>query len=221
MNFLIGAFLTFLLSFPLIEGQTIAEKKAGIVSGGTSGLSPDIQKLLAEVNSDMADTLDEIDELYQKVQLLYQRGAPLEEFEPLLLRIRVLRGHFEDLEISWRDKAAATDSETYALWHQPETTIGQLVNDYGSQDYVYVSQPEISKIKISIDSSLPIPRSSWDEMLQLILNQSGIGVRQLSPFLRELYLLQKKFYGSSIDHRQTRRIGALPWRCPGSFCINP
>ena len=26
--------------------------------------------------------------------------------------------------------------EGYALWHQPESTLGQLVIDYGSQNYV-------------------------------------------------------------------------------------
>ena len=157
MNFLIGSFLTFLLSFSLIEGQTIAEKKAGIVSGGSGGLSPDVQRLLTEVNSDLADTQDEIAELYQKVQMLYQRGAPLEAFEPYLLRIRSLKRHLEELEITWRDKAAATDEETYALWHQPETTIGQLVNDYGSQDYVYVSRRKFQNLKSASIRACPFP----------------------------------------------------------------
>ncbi|MBA2728881.1 MAG: type II secretion system protein GspD [Parachlamydiaceae bacterium] len=221
MNFLIGSFLTFLLSCSLIEGQTIAEKKAGIVTGGTGGLSPDAQKMLGEVNTNLCDTQDEIAELYQNVQMLYQSGAPLEVFEPSLLRIRELRSRLKDIEVTWREKAASFDDETYALWHQPETTIGQLVNDYGSQDYVYVSPPEVSKLKISIDSSLPIPRCSWDEMLQLILNQSGIGVRQLSPFLRELYLLQKNSTAPQLITDRREELEFYPGDARVVFVLTP
>src|SRR5262249_4868271 len=41
-----------------------------------------------------------------------------------------------------------------------------------------------------LNSNLPIPRESWAECLELILSQYGIGVRQLNPYLREIYILR-------------------------------
>lgn len=221
MKLMIGSLLSVFLCFNMLEGQTIAEKKAGVVSGGGGGFSPELQKLLVDVNNDMTETQLEIADLYQRVQLLFQRGAPLEAFEEPLARIFELRQHILELESSWRQTALSTDEEAYALWHQPDTTIGQLVNDYGSQDYVYVSSPEISKIRISIDSSLPIPRSSWDEMLQLILNQSGIGVRQLSPFLRELYLLHKNTSAPQLITDKREELEIFPGDARIVFVLTP
>ena len=84
-----------------------------------------------------------------------------------------------------------THGDGYGLWHSPDTNLEQLIIDYGSQDYVYLIPPEVGSIKISIDSNLPIPRSSWREMLDLILHQNGVGIRELNPYLRQLYLIKE------------------------------
>jgi general secretion pathway protein D len=210
------------LSINSLYGQTIAEKKAGVVSSSGGELSPEMKKVLVDVNRELAATQEELNVLYKRVQLLYQRGAPLEEFEAPIDRIQRLREQLNSIESRWRVTAAGADSDaTYALWYQPETTIGQLINDYGSQEYVYVTTPEIAKMKLSVDSNLPIPRSSWDEMLQLILNQSGIGVRQLSPFLRELFLLQKDSSAPELITDRREELDIYPGDARVVFVLTP
>ena len=43
---------------------------------------------------------------------------------------------------------------------------------------------------VSVNSNIPIPRSSWNEMMELILVQNGVGYKQLNPYLRQLYLIK-------------------------------
>lgn len=178
---------------PLVA-QTIAEKKAGIgYQCATGDLSHEMQTFLMQVNQELQESEDELRQLYQKVNQLYQNNAPDQAYCDLLKKINDLKSHIQILENSWREIASngQAGQEEYALWHQPETTIGQLVMDYGSQSYVYLMSPEISELRLSVNSNLPIPRSSWNEMLELILEQNGVGIKQLNPFLRQLYLIKE------------------------------
>lgn len=185
----IFAFFTFLCAASMLHGQTIAEKKAGYIAGG-GDLNPEMQKFLYDFNHEMVDWEAELHRLYGQVQELYRQHAPVESYKDLLEKINEIKGNIQLLQESWREMSAQSNQEEgYALWHQPETTLGQLIMDYGSQEYVYLVSPEIATIKLSVDSNLPIPRSSWDEMLELILVQNGVGVKQLNPYLRQLFLI--------------------------------
>lgn len=174
----------------ILSGQSIAEKKASLIESG-GDLSSETERFLQQINLELVETRLEERRLSDEALLLYQRNAPEEEYEPILKRIRELRGYIHTLQESWREMISTQGKqEAYALWYQPETTLEQLIIDYGSQDYVYIMKPDVGSIKISVDSNLPIPRASWNEMLELILTQNGVGIRQLNPFLRELYLLK-------------------------------
>ena len=90
---------------------------------------------------------------------MYEQNAPQEAYQELLISVNQLRDQIEDLETNWREMSVSgLHFEEYALWQQPETTIGQLVMDYGSHDYVYLLTPEIASIRLSVGSNLPIPR---------------------------------------------------------------
>src|ERR1700728_3462971 len=156
--------------FSLLQGQTIAEKKAGMVPAG-GDLTKDMQQVLKELNKELIEDHAELRKLYAKVQVLFQNHAPEDSYKDLLNRINAVKAEIVTLEENWREMASQSGNlEPYALWHQPETTLGQLIIDYGSQNYVYVMSPEISTIPVSVNSNIPIPRSSWNEMMELILN---------------------------------------------------
>ncbi len=179
------------LLLPLVAmAQTIAEKKASLIESG-GDLSGDAEKFLKQINRELTESRLEERKLSTEALDLYKKGAPAEEYEQLLERMRELRKYIASLQESWRELASSQDTqEGYALWYQPETTLEQLIVDYGSQDFVYLIEPDIAQQKISVDSNLPIPRASWNEMLELILTQNGIGIKQLNPYLRELYRLK-------------------------------
>ncbi len=179
-----------------VEAQTIAEKKAGISQTGGGELPPEAEKFLFDVNRQLEQKQHELRDLYHQAGQLYKDNAPDSAYQDLLLKIQALKGSITALEREWREMiVSSTGSEGYALMHQPDTTLEQLVIDYGSHDYVYLIPPEIATIQFSVDSNLPIPRAAWNQMLELILTQNGVGIEQLNPFLRRLFLLREKNIG--------------------------
>lgn len=180
----------FLFNFSL-AAQTIAEKKASLIESG-GDLSADTERFLAQINKELTEARNEEKSLTAEALELYRKNAPEEKYRPLLERLNELRVYISSLQESWREMIASQgNQEGYALWYQPTTTLEQLIIDYGSQDFVYIIPPAIANQQISVDSNLPIPKSSWNEMLQLILTQNGVGIKQLNPYLRELYLLKE------------------------------
>lgn len=174
-----------------LSAQTIFEKKAGLTSGA-SDLSPDLQTQLVEVNKNLAYAENELNTLYAEVWKLYKDNATEDSYKELVERIAEVRKDRHCLQCNWRDAATTSGvEEAYALWHQPDATIGQLVIDYGSDHYIYLLPSEIASIKLNVDSNLPVPRSSWNEMLELILTQNGVGIKQLNPYLRQLYFIKE------------------------------
>lgn len=183
--------LVIFLSCTPLMAQTIAEKKAGMGVMGGDDLSQEMKVALLQVNQDLDLLQGQLNELYGQVQVLWDEQAPECAYSSLLRSINVIRDKIVTLQENWQGLMSdGTREAGYALWNQPDTTIGQLVNDFGSHHFLYMASPEISKIKISLDSNLPIPRASWDEILELVLRQSGIGIRQLNPYVRELYPLR-------------------------------
>lgn len=178
-----------------LEAQTIAEKKALLAGGavGGSDLTPEMQRFLQGLNKDLITWQEELDALYEEALDLHEQGAPEASFRRLLVEINDVKENIQILQQSWREMVARAPGaqDEYALWNQPETTVGQLVIDYGSTDFVYLVHPDIADYELSVNSDLPIPRASWGEMLELILSSNGIGVRQLNPFLRQLYLIEE------------------------------
>jgi general secretion pathway protein D len=212
---------TYLISCSALHAQTIAEKKAGITSG-SSDLTKDMQAVLKELNKELQEDYSELKQLYSKVLALYQKNAPEDSYKQLLEQINALKTEIETLEENWREMAVQSGHiEPYALWHQPDTTLGQLIIDYGSQNYVYVMSQEISSIPISVNSNIPIPRSAWGEMLDTILSQNGVGYKQLNPYLRQLYLIKQDRSGISVITNQRRDLEVYPGDAKICFVLTP
>lgn len=181
----------FLLPVSLVCAMSIDEKKRSFEQKGNE-LNVDFNDQLVLVNEDLWQNRRYLESLYQQVTTLYRQAAPEEQYCDLLKEINTVKANIVMIEKRWRnDSLAMLPDENYALWHQPDTNLLQLVMDYGTQDFVYLVPPEIGLMRVSINSNLPIPRESWNNMLELILAQNGVGMRQLNPYLRELYLVKQ------------------------------
>lgn len=212
--------IIFLFVFQL-NAQTIAEKKAGGMPVG-SDLVKDLQKVLVEVNKELIEDHAELHQLYGQVHQLFRENAPPDVYRDLLDRINQVRTEIEMLQNNWREMATSGGSqEGYALWHQPESTLGQLVVDYGSQNYVYLMTPEIASIPVSVDSNIPIPRASWSEMLELILVQNGVGFKQLNPYLRQLYLIKQDRSSIALITNRRQDLDYFPPEARIAFMLTP
>jgi general secretion pathway protein D len=222
VNYIFWLGILFLALMPhFSSAQTIAEKKSGIFEPGQE-MTQEMRQKLVHLNQEIRKDKEELSLLYAQVDQLFQQHAPPEAYQELLAKINQTRADIEAQEINWREMSTTGfGAEEYALWHQPETTIGQLVMDYGSHDYVYLLTPEIAGIRVSIDSNLPIPRASWDEMLDLILTQNGVSVRQLNPFLRQLILLNESRAGLRLITNQRRELQLFPPEARVCFVLTP
>ncbi len=135
----------------------------------------------------------QVREKFQAAQKLAKEDSSDSEFEQLLQEVRTLKGEIAALEENWR-LASIRDSEggedPYALWDVGETTISQLIMEYGASDFLYVIPPELAMTKISLYTSVPLPRDSWSEMIEAILVHNGIGVRKINAYAKQLYVLK-------------------------------
>lgn len=204
-----------------LHGQTIAEKKAGL-NRGSIDLSSDMQALLSHVNKERRLKQDEIYHLYEQVSQLYEKNASDVSYCALLEKINIIKKDLCYLDEQWRESVSSgSREEGYALWQQPDTTIEQLVMDYGSQDYVYLIPDEIGGMKLSVTSNLPIPRTAWSEMLEAILTQNGIGIRQINPYLRELYFLEPNCIAIKNLTNCRKDLALFPSETRVAFILTP
>ncbi len=204
----------------LLQGQSISEKKTSLTQS-ESAFDRDTAEFLLRVNKETSEIIAQIHNLYEKAFELYQVNAPQESYQAILEQIKQEKQKLVHLENSWREINIHNNiNDGYGLWHAPETTLEQLIIDYGSQDYVYLIPPEVGSIKLSINSNLPIPRSSWNEILGLILTQNGVGIRELNPYLRQLYLVRENAHVRMITNRREDLI-LLPDEARVSFVLSP
>lgn len=220
LNAILGLLLLGTPSSSLFS-QSISEKKASLASS-ESDLDQETENFLIQLNRETQDIHTRLQQLYDEVLRLYQEHAPPEEYRALLEQINNQKRYLNHLEQTWRELVTRGNrSEGYGLWHAPETTLEQLIIDYGSQDYVYLIPPDVGNIKLSINSNLPIPRSAWSEMLELILKQNGVGVRTLNPYLRQLYLVKQNFSHLRLITNNRQDLEVLPPDSRISFVLSP
>lgn len=211
------------ITYPLcsINSQSLAEKKASLTQS-QSGLDKELDTFLTKINSETIEIEQKIKELYAEVLTLYNAKAEPEEYKVLLKEINEQRVYLRSLEEQWRELAVkGNDSGGYGLWHAPDTNLEQLIIDYGSQDYVYLIPPDIGEIRLSINSNLPIPRSSWNEMLELIMTQNGVGIKNLNPYLRELYFFKENNSNLALVTNNRNDLEILPPNSRVGFIISP
>lgn len=209
-----------LLVVPLFA-QSIAEKKALLQKGGTD-LDRTTEGVLTKVNEDLLFKKRELKQHYSELRTLRDRGVDEIEYLPLLDKIQVLRKEIQEINEQWQNDASLTGKGgAYGLWNEPEATLEDLIIDYGSMDYVYVMPHDVASLKISLISSLPIPRSAWGEMMDQILTANGIGSRQLSPYLKELYQISKTNVPVKFITNNEADLNILPQEARIAFLLTP
>lgn len=187
----IKAGLLFIFCIAALHGQTIEEKRDSLL---LQKEEKGLRGYLHDVNAKLKGLRHDMEEKYELVNEYHKEGANEAEYYQLLIEVNQIREEIEDLEKEWHDLAVGEskkDDEGYALWDQEETTLTQLIMEYGSHDYLYIIPPEILSMKLHMHSGIPIPRESWSDLLEIILSHNGIGVKQLNSYTRQLYILKQ------------------------------
>lgn len=120
-----------------------------------------------------------------------------EESLTILQKIQKLKEKKDSLGQNFQSKIKSLNDD-YILFDHEETTIQNLVLELGSSDYLYLIPQEIGSQKVTLQSKLPIPRAAWNEFIEMILNQHGVGVRQINPFARQLFQLRNDLLSVSL-----------------------
>lgn len=173
------------------SAQTIEEKEAQsqlLEKEGGSALEASV------INKKLSALRTQLGQQMEKAQGLVQTGASDAAYRSLLSRVRAIKEEMVALQEKWRKSAvqiAKSGEEGYALWDQAETTLGALVMEYGSSDYLYLVPPDLSGMKLAMHSQIPIPREAWNEVLEIILAQNGVGVKEVNPYARQLYVFKQ------------------------------
>ncbi|MBI2742322.1 MAG: type II secretion system protein GspD [Chlamydiales bacterium] len=200
-----AALLMLLSLFSSGFAASIEEKKAQSIQK-REGSSSASDQLLQKVNHDLLDLRAQLELSYLKASELYNKEAHAEEYSILLSQVSALKAQMLAIEEKWREASvsdAKGEEEGYALWDQEETTLGQLIMEYGAMDYLYIVPPEMAALKLNMHSNIPIPRESWNEVLEIILSHNGIGVKKLNPYAKQLFLLKQ-------DPSSIKNIAANP-----------
>lgn len=176
-----------------VFSQTIAEKLTSSSSKSPDGVAS-FDTRLKEVNQQLVALKAELSGCYERAKLLHADDASEERFFELLDYVNQIKTQIRTLESNWHASAlgeSKSQEDGYALWDQEETTLAQLVMEYGSLDYLFIVPPEMAALKLNMHSNIPIPRESWSEMLEIILAHNGIGVKKVNTYVRQLYILKQ------------------------------
>lgn len=161
--------------------------------------SPDLDGAKS-YNDAIKELKGEVKKKHEKALLLSINNSDEGEYRSLLSDLGALKKKISSLEEKWRASSVmggSSSEEGYALWDMGETTLSQLIMEYGASDYLYIIPPELSSMKISLYSSIPLPRESWNDMIESLLVQNGVGIRKLNPFAKQLFIM--KMDPSSIE----------------------
>lgn len=189
--------------------QTISDKMNALsLKPGESEIG--MEPLVREVNQKIALLRKELDLRCTQAAQLQESKASDEEYGTLLQEVNAIRGEILKLEARWREVAvqdSLRDQEGYAVWDQEETTLTQLVMEFGAADHLYIVPPDMAGLKLNMHSNIPIPRESWGDVLEIILAHSGIGVKKINPYACQLYPLKQD--PSVIPHMASSREDLL------------
>lgn len=180
--------------FSSLLGQSIEEKLRELEQENQRDLEG--RDPLVRVNQTISLLKKELTEKYAEIDLLIETGAEEEEYKTLLSEVKELRKEIEEVEEKWREEQSAEishDSDAYGVWQHEEITIGQLVIEYGSGEYLYIIPPEIASLKLHLQSTLMIPKECQYPLVEVILKANGVGIKKINAFTRKLFLLNQDF----------------------------
>lgn len=192
----------------LLSAESISEKKATLAQ---KNVSRDTD--VAFLNDRLATLKKGLEEAYAKAGALAREEGSEEAFRTVLNEVNRLKKEKLQLEESWRETAVQEgfqDGEPYSLWDQEEIPLSQLVMEYGSPDYLYVIPPEFAAMKLHLYSNIPIPRQSWTDLLEVMLQHNGFGMKKLNTYARQLYLLKLDLGAVQTIAYRPEQVAVIP-----------
>ena len=211
----------------VLQAVTFAQKREQFSSSNGSTASEELRTIQERLD----DKRKELRRTYEEMQgVIFVDGGSdnalgteqVEAAEVYRRKIGAIKKEIRSLEQEWKELSIdQSDDEIDGLWHQPDSTIGQLVIDYSSGDAVFVMPPDIAGFKIHLSSRLSVPKAAWNEMLDVILANFGVGIKQLTPFVKQLYFLRMNQSGLTCITDDRKMLDAIPAEERIAFVCSP
>lgn len=182
------------------------------------------QNLLSFYNQRLANLRTSLKENYAQIVQLESQNKLDSESGQILQTVNQIRNDIHDLQEQWRQVVSQkynSEEEPYSLWDQEETTLSELVMEYGSTEYLYVIPPQIAAMKMHLHSLLPIPQAAWSELLEIILQQNGIGLKNTNPLIRHLYFFKQDILAVDSICNKKESLALLPVHSRIAFVLSP
>ena len=154
----------------------------------------ELDALLIQVNGQIFELRNNLNAQMARAEKLLKEGAPDEEYQGLLLSVQAIKQEMVSLQKKWRETVVSEsklEEEGYALWDQETTSLAALVTEFGASDYLYIIPPEMVNMKLTMHSNIPIPREAWCDVLEIVLAQNGVGIKEVNPYARQLFILKQ------------------------------
>ncbi|WP_108623700.1 hypothetical protein [Candidatus Similichlamydia epinepheli] len=143
---------------------------------------------LAKIREELEKENQALQSLGDKARSLVSSDSKEEDFVPLYKEAKRRKEKITVLQNEWkRLRGSTASSEDEAMWHMPDGTLSQLVTDFGSPDTVYIVPPEIGSMRVGLIGNISIPKESWEDMLEWVLAEQGIGIQRINPYCKQLF----------------------------------
>lgn len=216
-------FFSILFSFQTPLHSLSLEEKERRFSEQKSPKDDDREELEA-LDYQLQEKKKAINELQPKLWAISQKDKTTESaaYNTVRDQLLTLQKELNALQQEWLIKASSQqEGEFESVWHLPDTTVGQLVIDYNPGDCIYTMAPEIAQLKLHISSHISVPRESWGQLLELILATSGIGIKPLCPFVKQLYFLRLNQSGITCFLDDRKELECLNAEQKVAFVLTP
>ncbi|MCH9634250.1 MAG: Type 3 secretion system secretin [Chlamydiae bacterium] len=190
-------FYYLILLSPLLCGGSLSEMKDSFIHNSEQSVQSEAYAL----NDEMGHIRNQLRDLSEKSQHLLNEGSSHEHaFTDFLAVSKNLKQQLKEKELEFRKiMSDGPDEEPYALMHEKETSLERLITDYASSSYLYIIPSEMARIELHLCSSLAIPKASWEEVIEVICLQNGIGIKKINSFVKSLYWTLGN-HSSSLKH---------------------
>lgn len=172
-----------------------------------------LEQEIKEINPDLLHLKNLLSSVYEDVDTLIKEEAPAEVFKEKLNKTKEIKKQIAAVEEKWRVKVVKegkAEEEGYGLWDQEETTLSELILEYGSSEFLYIIPPDLASQKIHLYSSIPVPRESWSDLLEIILAHNGVGVKQVNAYARQLYSMKQDLMSAATIATRFEHLSSLP-----------
>jgi general secretion pathway protein D len=198
LSLLLLLFLAPIFVLPAAQLETKMKEFSNSEAGFHEGEIIHYNQLMREINEKIAAALSHAEEVSSNEEASHK----------LLQEVHQLKKKKDELNCKYHQNFASKE-ENYVVFDHEETTVASFVMDFGSHDFLYVVPSEIGVAKMTIQSKLPIPRESWNEFVEMVLYQQGIGIRQVNAYSRQLFSLKNDLLTVGMitaDENDLRRV---------------